>query len=322
VKDKKAVGGKMKRKKWFALITLAMVLALVAGCAARAPKVVEVFQEIPVEKVVVEREVAKPAPAFLPPAEYAGADEEKARAISAETERMIIRTASMSVVVDDTDLALRKLQALAKLHDGYIADSNRWLVDDDTPMANVTMRVPAESLDEVLDVIRGMAIKVESENISGQDVTEEYTDIQARLGNLEAAEEELLALLTEAREMRWKAEDILAVHRELTSIRQQIESLKGRSQYLERMTALATISVSIRPKEVPKAVVDRGWNPLITVTDAARSFLNVVKGFIDIGIYLAIFSPFVIVPVVMIWLLVRRARRKKREGAASTPKGQ
>ena len=314
----------MKRKKWFALITLAMALALVAGCAARAPQVVEAIKEIPVERVVVEREMAMPAAA--PPAADAGyagtSDEEKARAIWAETERMIVRTASMSMVVEDTDEALRELHALAKLHDGYIADSNRWLVDDDTPMANVTLRVPAESLDEVLDVIRGMAIKVESENISGQDVTEEYTDIQARLGNLEAAEEELLALLTEAREMRWKAEDILAVHRELTAIRQQIESLKGRSQYLERMTALATITVSIRPKEVPKAVVEKGWNPLITVTKAARSFLNVLKGFIDVGIWLAIFSPFVLVPAVIIWLLVRRARRKKRGGAARTPKSQ
>ncbi|TEU11235.1 MAG: DUF4349 domain-containing protein [Anaerolineales bacterium] len=312
----------MKREKWFALITLAMALALVAGCAARAPKVMEVIKEIPVEKVVIEREVAKPAPAALPPAEYAGADEEKARAISAETERMIIRTASMSVVVEDTDQALRELHALAKLHDGYIADSNRWLVDDDTPMANVTLRVPAESLDEVLDVIRGMAIKVESENISGQDVTEEYTDIQARLGNLEAAEEELLALLAEAREMRWKAEDILAVHRDLTSIRQQIESLKGRSQYLERMTALATISVSIRPKEAPKALVETEWDPLVTLSKAARSFRNVLLVFIDIGIYLVIFSPFVIVPVVIIWLLVRRARRKKRGGAAPAPRSQ
>ena len=277
----------MKRKNWFAWITLAMALALVAGCAARASQVVEVIS-----------------------------------AISAETERMIIRTASMSVVVEDTDEALRELHALAKLHDGYIADSNRWLVDDDTPMANVTLRVPAESLDEVLEVIRGMAIKVESENISGQDVTEEYTDIQARLGNLEAAEEELLALLTEAREMRWKAEDILAVHRDLTSIRQQIESLKGRSQYLERMTALATISVSIRPKEAPKALVETEWDPLVTLSKAARSFRNVLLVFIDIGIYLVIFSPFVIVPVVIIWLLVRRARRKKRGGVAPTPKSQ
>jgi len=226
------------------------------------------------------------------------------------------------VVVEDTDEALRELHALAKLHDGYIADSNRWLVDDDTPMANVTLRVPAESLDEVLDVIRGMAIKVESENISGQDVTEEYTEVQSWLRNKEAYEKELLALLTEIRESRGKAEEILEVYRELTRIRGEIESLKGRSQYLERMTALATISVSIRPKEVPKALVETEWDPLVTLSKAARSFRNVLLVFIDIGIYLVIFSPFVIVPVVIIWLLVRRARRKKRGGAAPTPKSQ
>ena len=306
----------MKKSKWFVLVVLVVALGLVAGCASRAAKEVEVMREGPVVVEVAVTRTVQEASASAPA--YAGGDEEKAWQAEGELERMIIRTAEMSLVVDDTDEALRELHALAKGHGGYIADSNRWLVDD-RPMARVILRVSAESLDEVLEVIRGMAIKVENESISGDDVTEEYTDIQSRLRNLEATEKELLTLLTEIRENRGKAEEILAVHRELTAIRQQIESHKGRSQYLERMTALATVQVSIRSKAVPQSLVDKGWNPLVTLSKAVRSFLNLLEVFIDIGIYLVIYSPFVLVPVVIIWLLVRyaRKRREQRKAAAA-----
>jgi hypothetical protein len=69
--------------------------------------------------------------------------------------------------------------------------------------------------------------------------------LSAQLRNLEATEEELLVLLTEVREKTRRAEDVLAVHREVTNIRGQIEQIKGRMQYLERMTALATINVEL-----------------------------------------------------------------------------
>jgi len=317
----------MNRSKWFALIVLGVALAIVAGCAPRAAQVVRetvvVEVERPVDKGLEKAVTRVVAEAPAPREGYAGGDEELAWQGEGELERMIIRSANLSVVVEDTDETLHQLHALVKLHDGYIADSSRWLVDDDRPMATVRLRVPAESLDQVLDAIRDMAIKVENENTSGQDVTEEYTDLQARLRNKEAYEKELLALLTEIRESRGKAEEILEVYRELTRIRGEIESLKGRSQYLERMTALATIDVSIRPKEVPKALVETEWDPLVTLSKAARSFRNVLLVFIDIGIYLVIFSPFVIVPVVIIWLLVRRARRrKKRAKAAPSPEEQ
>jgi len=163
-----------------------------------------------------------------------------------------------------------------------------------------------------------MALKVERETSSGQDVTEEYTDIQAQLRNLEATETELLALLTEVRENRGKAEEILAVHRELTSIRGQIESLKGRSQYLERMTALATITMEIRPKATPGAVVEQyRWNPLVTASRALRSLLAFAQVVLDVGIYLLIFSPVIIIPVVIIWLVVRAVRRGRKPSAAT-----
>lgn len=297
----------MKRKRWMMGIVLLLVAALVTSCAARAPDMKE-------EAVVEEREMAPEAPAE--PREAPAAEEDAyARTEAAEEERMIIRTVDMTIVVEDTDETLRALRTLADSYDGYVADSHRWL-SNEQPHGRMTVRVPAEFLDEVLDQLHDMAFRVEDENISGEDVTQEYVDLRARLRNLEATEEELLILLTEVREGRSEAEDILAIHRELTEIRGRIESLKGRTQYLERMSAMATVSVTIRPKEAPRPVVERPeWSPLVTLNRALRAFVSVFQGLVDLAIYVLIFSPFIVVPILVLWLLIRwiRRRGKKKE---------
>ena len=161
-------------------------------------------------------------------------------------------------------------------------------------------------------MLKGEAIRVENESLSGQDVTEEFVDLEARTRNLEATETELLELLTEVRKNRGDAEEVLAIHRELTSIRGQIESLKGRSQYLERMTAMATINLEIRPKAAPQSLVERAnWSPLITASKALRGFVEVLQVLVDLIIYVVIFSPFILAPLAVLWFLVRLVKRRK-----------
>lgn len=311
----------MRTSRWIAVCALILVMVLVGGCAAKQADMAKT-ESYGVEQST-EREVA---PALAEPAEAPavagmadrGEGANYAASDAALQQRMIIRTVNMTVLVEDTDAALNEVRSLVASYEGYIADSNRWMINDTQAMAQITIRVPAESLDAALEALRGMALKVERETSSGQDVTEEYTDIQARLRNLEATEKELLALLTEVRENRGKAEEILAIHRELTSIRGQIESLKGRSQYLERMTALATITMEIRPKATPGAVVDSyRWSPLVTASDALRSLLAFAQVVIDVGIYLLIFSPVFIIPAVIVWLVVRALRRGRKPSAAT-----
>jgi len=314
----------MRTSRWIAVFALILVMVLVGGCAGKPAQMSrdEAAYEVAVE---AEKQSMAGAGAVAPaqPAEApASYGEEGSRGYAASDaalqQRMIIRTVNMTVLVEDTDAALNEVRSLVASYEGYIADSNRWMINDTQAMAQVTIRVPAESLDAALEALRGMALKVERETSSGQDVTEEYTDIQVRLRNLEATETELLALLTEVRENRGKAEEILAIHRELTSIRGQIESLKGRSQYLERMTALATITMEIRPKATPGAVVDSyRWSPLVTASDALRSLLSFAQVVIDVGIYLLIFSPVFIIPAVIVWLVVRALRRGRKPSAAT-----
>jgi len=235
------------------------------------------------------------------------------------TDRMIIQTANLGLEVADTEVAVATITAMVEGSGGYLSSSNLWYSDEDL-RASLTLRVPAESLDSIMSGLRDIAIKVESESTSGEDVTEEYVDIESQLRNLEAAESELLELLSEARESGGDAEDVLAIYREITSIRSDIESLKGRQTYLENMTALATIYVSIWPEDAPTSVVEEAWKPLVTISRAARSLLNGLQGLADVLIYVIILSPIVLIPVGVVWLLVRSLKRKKNKAKANEDK--
>jgi hypothetical protein len=227
---------------------------------------------------------------------------------------MIIRTANLAVVVENTETALAQVRDIATAFNGYLANTDMWRVDEQL-RGTVTIRVPAESFDAAMDQIKDIALEVERENVSGQDVTEEYTDLSARLRNLEATEEELLVLLTEVREKTRKAEDVLAVHRELTNIRGQIEQIKGRMQYLERMSALATINVELIPEEEEAPIIEEGWQPLRTLRSASRSLVDAGQFLVDATIWLVIFVvPVLLVliaPLLVLYLILRRRRRRK-----------
>jgi hypothetical protein len=236
------------------------------------------------------------------------------------SERMIVRTADLSLVVDDTEQTLEDIEDLVTELDGYISNLQTWRVNEQLA-ATVTLRIPERSFGEARERIKDLATEVESENVSGQDVTEEYVDLEARLHNLEVAETELLELLASAQETRQDAESILAIYREVTSIRGQIEQIQGRMQYLEDATSLATLTVSLTPEEEEEPVVEPGWEPLRQARDALRALVNALKVLADLLIWVALFIlPLVAIlalPFVLIWLgwfLWRRRRRRSKEG--------
>ena len=302
-------------KKVFCLIVVVAVLAAVVGCAAPRPEVVEVMKEVPVERrvvetVVVEKEVA----AYMPSAP--GIPREAADlGLESVEERMIIWTGDVSLIVKDAEDSLEQVEALAKDLGGYVVNSSSWYQDDQL-RARLTIRVLAEEFDAALAHLKDLAIRVENRNVSTQDVTEEYTDLGARLRNLEATETELLELLTEVRERTGKAEDVLAVYRELTDIRGQIEQLKGRMQYLEKMTALATINVELIPDVLAKPIVVAGWQPSGTAASALRSLVRTLQSVVEAAIWLIIYVlPTLVViaiPFVILWMIWRRRRRSRK----------
>jgi hypothetical protein len=297
-------------RKVFCLIAVVVVMAAGVACAApaSAPQLFSggADEKRVVESVAVEREVAAEPVADLD--------------MGSVEERMIIWTGDVSLIVKDAEESLSEVEALAKDLGGYVVNSSSWYQDDQL-RARLTIRVPAGDFEAAMTSLKDLAIRVENRNVSTQDVTEEYTDLDARLRNLEATETELLELLTEVREKTSEAEDILAVHREITDIRSQIEQLKGRMQYLEKMTAMATINVELIPDVLAKPLVVAGWRPTGTAANAVRTLVRTLQFVVDAAIWLIIYVlPTLIViaiPFAILWAIWRRWRRRRKERKAA-----
>jgi molybdopterin converting factor small subunit len=159
---------------------------------------------------------------------------------AAPADRMVIRSAYMALVVEDVSDSLAKITDLADAFGGYVVNSDI-REDQNRLYASVSFRVDANRFNEALQALRDLAVDVRSESTSGQDVTEEYIDLDARLRNLQASEAQLLELMQQAGDVS----EILDVQRELTDTRGQIEQIKGRLQYLEQSSNLALFNVSL-----------------------------------------------------------------------------
>ena len=186
---------------------------------------------------------------------------------------MIIRSANISMVVDDTGATIDRITAAGESVGGYVSDSKVWR-DGEQLRGAITLRIPADRLSAALAVIRKLAVRINSETIGSQEVTQEYVDLESQLRNLEAAEVELRQLMTTIRERSKKASEVLEMYQQLSTIRGQIDQIKGRMRYLSQMSAFASVQVDLVPNALAKPVVEPGWQPLVIVKDASRSLVE------------------------------------------------
>ena len=244
-----------------------------------------------------------------------------------QQERLVIYNANLALVVDDPVESLDTISDLARSIGGFVVSSNLYessyrVGDEYRPVheANITIRVPAERLDEALDQLKDLAVEVDSESISGQDVTQEYTDLASRLRNLESAEAQLMQIMDGA----VKTEDVLAVYNELVAVQGQIEVIKGQMQYFEQSARLSSVSVQLIPNIANEPIDVSGWQPLVV---ARESLENLVRG-LQFAVDLLIRGVICLGPVVLIFgvpgylglrALIRR-RRAARQVVAGDEK--
>ncbi len=221
-------------------------------------------------------------------------------------DRLIIKNGSLTMVVKDVKVAVSAIIKYAESKGGFVVNSNI-TKDGLAPYAELTVRIPATEFDNGLGEVKQMG-EVKSELVNGQDVTEEYVDLQAQLKNLSASESQFLEIMKRA----VKIEDVLAVQRELTNVRGQIEGIQGRIKYLEQSAKLSSLTVylSTDPNVLPALDQENKWKPMAEVKAAARSLVVVGKALVNLMIWLVIYIPLWIL-IVLIVLGVRRWRRKK-----------
>ena len=230
---------------------------------------------------------------------------------------MVIKNADLSIVVTEPLEKMDAIAAMAEEMGGFVVGSNVWQTTlsngSKVPHASVTIRVPAERFDEALDTIKVDVGEVTAENVSGQDVTREYTDLRSRLGNLEAAEKKLQEIMDEASD----TEDVLQVYNNLVEVREQIEVIKGQMQYYEQAAALSMISVDISGDEEAQPLQIGGWKPGGVAKDAIETMVDTLQWLGDAAIWVVLcVLPIGIVVGIPLFFVIRAARRMRQRRKA------
>lgn len=215
-------------------------------------------------------------------------------------DRKITRTANLEVSVDNVLESVQKVEDIAVIAGGFVSNSSLAVTsseeDNGIETATVKIRVPAEAYTDVLGQLRGIAKEVRSQSEDTQEVTEEYTDLQSRIRNLEATEGRYLDLLSRATTIS----DILSLEDRLTSVRGQIEQAQGRINVLDDLTDFATISIRlVLPAGATSAEEDgQGWaaEAWEESWNASQDILVVVG---SIAIATVVFLPWFLIPTVI-----------------------
>ena len=318
----------MNARKVFSLINVLIVIAiLISACASAAA---------PTAAPPAVRQAPAAAPTAAPAATQPAAEAPAASAVDKtasqnlpananpqaspnQQTRMIIKNGEITLLVTDTDRALDQATSVATDTGGYIVASKTWL-QDGFKYATLTMGIPSDQFEVAQRRLRGLALEVQNDTASGQDVSQEYVDLQSRLTNLEATAARIREFLDKAT----KVADALEVNQQLSDIEGQIEQVKGRMQFLKDRSAFSTIALTLNP-QVPTPTprptpTPVAWQPGKTIETAGNTLGSLLRGLVDGVLYFGIvLLPFVLPVLALIAIVVYFRRRRKKPAVKSAP---
>ncbi|MGI8638993.1 MAG: DUF4349 domain-containing protein [Pyrinomonadaceae bacterium] len=223
-------------------------------------------------------------------------------------ERKIIRNADLSLEVNAPEEAQQKIAAIAEGKNGFVVESTQ--SSSDVKMTardtvTMTVRVPAEKFNETLDEIRKTSNRVIIETVKGQDVTEEFIDIEARLKTKKALEEQFLEIMKRSNSVA----DALNVQRELANVRGEIEQIEGRKRFLENQASLSTIKIKLQS---PTAFSANSTGFFYRLKESVGSGFDAALSFILVLVTALIaLLPFFLLIVLPIYFVLRYLWRKR-----------
>jgi hypothetical protein len=249
-------------------------------------------------------------------------DVDKAELTNEAADRKIIRNADITMEVASTTDAQNRVTSIAESHGGFVVTSEAKQRENIDPSKRtldikLVVRIPASRFGVALDEIKKLAGNLPEANVTGQDVTEDFIDLEARIRTQRALELQFLEIMKQARSVA----DALEIQRQIADVRTDIEKLEGRKRFLENRSSLSTITVNINAPKVI-AVNPTGFGR--TVRDAVSDSLELASGmlifFIRFVIVMVPIGVFVLLPVgLVLRYLMRRARRMRLAEALATP---
>jgi hypothetical protein len=217
--------------------------------------------------------------------------------------RLIIKESYLSLVVKNVFDTQKKILEKTQKLGGFMVQSY-FDNPQEAASATITIRVPAKKLDQALNDFKKLAVKVVSQNLSGSDVTEEYTDIEARLTTLYKTKTKFEEIMEKAN----RVQDILEVQRELINLQGQIDALVGQKKYLEKSADLAKITIYLSTDELslPYAPTE-SWQPQLVFKQAVRSLILTLRKIANLLIWVFVYLP-IIIPLVAVYYFWKKKR--------------
>ena len=312
----------MKKRTVFVFVALALMLAACGVKAASTPSLpAPAYENAPV-----------PTQAYADSSDAGKAPGDVSASGTAIQERMVMMNADLTIVVADPQEKMEAINKMANNLGGSLVSMNLYLTymqsGETAPEGTISIRVPADKLENALSQIKADVVEVRNETRSGQDVTATYVDLQSQLTNLERAEQDLLQIMDDAKnnpgnDSTTKTQDVLNVYNQIVSIRGQIEQIKGQMKYYDDSTSTSLINVTIIAEETVKPIEIGGWKPEGKVRDAIQKLVNFLQGFVNFLIYLVLLVLPVLItifgPIVLaIWGIVALVKRQKRKKAKAS----
>ncbi|KUJ61083.1 hypothetical protein AR687_14195 [Flavobacteriaceae bacterium CRH] len=238
----------------------------------------------------------------LPPkSESSNADVLYDKASSPEIQKKIIKQASLRFETNDLENTFNQIEIAIKANKGTIQNDSEGK-DYDNIYRNLTVRVPSQNFDTFINSVSKGVSYFERKDISSEDVTEEYIDLNSRLNTKRKLEARYIEILKKAN----KISEILEIEKQISVIREEIEAKEGRLKYLESRVSESTISI-----EFYKTIAEKEG---VKTSYGSKIWTAIKTGFFELsGFFISIISiwPFIILFFVLAYFIRKRFKRKK-----------
>jgi hypothetical protein len=222
---------------------------------------------------------------------------------SESTDRLVIQDTSLSLQVKDVSQTIGDILETTEKLGGFLINSALTKPEGATS-GNISVRIPEERRQEAMDLFKKMAVKVVSESVYGNDVTDQYVDLESQLEVLNKTKVKYEEILQKAD----KVADLMSVQEQLTYLQVQIDNLKGQQKYYEQSAKLSKVVVYLSTDELalPYSPTNE-WRPMVIFKNAIRSLVGLFRILGSLIIWAVVFIP-IIIPTI---LIIRVVKKKK-----------
>ena len=244
--------------------------------------------------------------------------------VAANSDRRIIKQADVALLVADTDVAINRITQTAADAGGYLLSSQSWIqavADKEYKYASLTLSIPADQFEQSLNRVREVAVQILRESSAGEDVTDQFVDLESELINLKATRDRIRGFLERTKTV----EEALKVNEQLSAVESKIETTQGRMNYLAGRSTFSTIVITLEPQipptpeptpsptatPTPTPTPER-WQPMQTFSEASVTLRSTYQTIFDLLIWFGVVIVPIGLPVVLIgWLITRLVWRRR-----------